>query len=346
MSRGLLPAAMADGALRSAHPIGEMSERSRVLNSEAMRLKTLAILAAIVVSQASFTAAQEEPREVGQIIGRAIAAGVVLATDEFAAAGRYEVDDDADSSFRVRQLGHRHRFERAGRWRPFVGATLGQVLVQQKIDLGNGSRSDSEFDVWGLAVNGGARVVLSDGWYGELRGVASYSFAESDLRYPDAETADLLGPLIDGVLFNWEAEAVTLEAGIDLGWERRSARGTTTRLHGGTTWLRTDPVSTDDPVQDVTVESHFERLQVGLEIPLGTTLFDLPLRFDPRVRHTFLSNDLARPLDSDSFTDVKIVLLALLPEGSRWRISGLGLAVTYTTADAFEGWSVGLSFGT
>jgi hypothetical protein len=290
-------------------------------------------------------AAQTDDPEAGRIIGRAIAAGTLLATDDLASGGRYTVDDDADTEFRIRQLGGDHRFERAGRFEPFIGVTIGQVLVDQKIDLGDAGRADSDFEIWGIAVRGGGRFRFASGWFAVVRAQVSYDFAESRLRYPDPETAEILGPLIDGVLFNWQAEAVTLEGGVGLGWEHRTAGGVRTLLQAATTHLRTDPVKTDHPVQDVTTDSRYERLLAAFQIPLGVSISDRPLRLDPRLRHTFLDDELADPLDSNSFTDLRLALLAEWPETSRWPISGLGLAVSYTTADAFEGWSVGVTLG-
>jgi hypothetical protein len=173
----------------------------------------------------------------------------------------------------------------------------------------------------------------------------AYSFAKSDLRYPDAETAAILGPLLDGVFFNWEAEAVSLEAGVGLGRERRSARGVTIALSAEVIALRTDPVEMDDPVQDTTVETHFERVAAGVGVPLGISAFGGDLRLKARVRHTRLGRDLAAPLDSKGFTDLRLALLSPWPGDRRLPFKAIGVAMTYTTASSFEGWSAGVILG-
>ena len=288
--------------------------------------------------------AQPADPDPGSIIGQAIAAGVALAADDFAAAGSYDVDDEANSTFRIRQLGRRHRFEAKGRWEPFLGARVGQVRLSQELDLGGSGRSPLDFDVWSLAIEGGALVQLGAGWFGKLRGETTYSFIENQLRYADSELAAILGPPLDGVLFNWEAEALTLEAGLGLGWETTSKHGVKTTLEAELTRLRTDPVSTEDPVQDLTVETGFERLAASFEFPLKAEIRERPLRLDARLRHTFLDRDLAEPLDSNIFTDLTLSLITLWPETSRLPIEGLGLGFTYATADSFEGWAIRLSF--
>lgn len=288
---------------------------------------------------------QLEDSEAGRIIGQAIAAGVVLATDDFASAGSYEVDDEADSTFQVHQLGGRRRFAAQGQWQPFIGGRIGQVLIDQHLDLGLGQGAPLDFDVWGLAVEGGARRHLAGGWFGEVRGAATYSFARNRLRYPDAATAALLGPILDGVLFNWDAEALSLEASALLGWERRSPRGVSTHLAAELTRLRTDPAKTDHPVQDVTVTTHFERLAAGVGLPLGISFFGGELSLEARARHTFVGDDLAQPLDSGGFTDLRLALLAPVARGRLAPLRAIGVAVTHTTADAFEGWSMGVTFG-
>jgi hypothetical protein len=208
--------------------------------------------------------AQSGPSEAGRVLGRSIAAGVVLATDDFAASGRYSVDDDAESSFRLQKLGARHEFERSGRWRPFLGFRLGRVEIEQRLDLGVGERAPFEFDVWGFAVEGGARYLFDGPWFIELRGEVGYSFAENRLEYPPG--AGDLAPVWDGVLFNWDAEAVALEGRFVIGWAEESASGVMTEVAAEVAGLRTDPVKTDDPIQDVTVDTHFERLSVA-QIP-------------------------------------------------------------------------------
>jgi hypothetical protein len=307
------------------------------------------VFACLWLAMTAPAVAQPASPEPGRIIGQAIAAGVTLAADDFAAAGIYDVDDEADSTFRVHHLGGRHRLEPKGRWEPFVGFRVGQVRLRQELDLGGSGRSPLDFDVRGVAIEGGALVRLGArlgaGWFGKLRGETTYSFIDNQLRYADSELAAILGPAFDGVLFNWEAEALTLEAGLGLGWERTSAHGVKTTLEAELIRLQTDPLSTEDPVQDLTVETGFERLAASFEVPLQAEIRQRPLRLDARLRHTFLDGDLAEPLDSDTFTDLTLSLITLWPESSRLPIGGLGLGFTYTTADAFDGWSVGLSFG-
>jgi hypothetical protein len=301
---------------------------------------TLAALVTFLGSTETLEA-QSGLSEAGRILGRAIAAGVVLATDDFAASGRYSVDDDAESSFSLQKFGIRHDFERPGRWRPFLGFRLGQVEFEQQLDVGANERAPLEFEVWGFMVEGGARYLIDGPWFIEFRGEVGYSFADNRLEYPPG--AGNLAPAWDGVLFNWDAEAVSLEGRVVIGWTEQSAGGITTELTAEVAGLRTDPVRTDDPIQDVTVDTHFERLSAGLRIPLGGQAFGAQLRLDPRLRHTFLAEEISDPLDSGSFTDLGVALLSLRPEGGRLPISAIGIAATYTTADSFDGWSIGVA---
>ena len=77
------------------------------------------------LAEATLAAAQLEDAEAGRTIGQAIAAGVALATDDFASSGSYDVDDEADSRFRVHQLGGRRRSSGLGsaRCRSINGST-------------------------------------------------------------------------------------------------------------------------------------------------------------------------------------------------------------------------------
>jgi hypothetical protein len=286
--------------------------------------------------------AQEIDIDPGNAIGQAIAAGTVLGFDGFAASGRFEVDDEADSRLRIVSLEFRHFFRSGERWQPYVKGGIGQVTVDQKVDLGVPIRGDSEFDVRGVVVGGGVRRVLGRGWFGEIGAAVDYSSVEQRLGYPDEATEAALGPLLDGVLFNWDAKALTTAGHLVAGWEHRPAGRAAVTIEGELVLLRTDPFDTDDPAQDVAVDATYERLATGVEVPLGRSAFGRPLRFDARIRRTFLDRQLADPLDTDNLDDVRVALIGLRPAGSRSRLPGLGLAVTYTTADSFDGWSVGV----
>ena len=71
----------------------------------------------------------------------------------------------------------------------------------------------------GLSAEGGVHVRLAEGWFSEFRAEAGYAFAKSRLRSPSSNAGEPLAPVLD-TLFNWDAEAVTLESGVALGWER------------------------------------------------------------------------------------------------------------------------------
>jgi hypothetical protein len=288
--------------------------------------------------------AQDTDVDAGRIIGRSIAVGVLLASDTFAATGCYQMYDDAKTTFCIRQLGGRYFFKGEGAWEPFIGAQIGQVLIDQRISLAESIRGDSDFDVWGIEIEGGMRMFFGRGWFGEIGSAVSYSSVKNRLRYPNPGIADSLGPLIDGVFFNWDAEVITLQGRLVLGWESRPVHGVGILLKSELIGLRMDPIKTDDPIQDVTVNAHYARVSSAFEIPLGIWAFSLPLRFDTTIRMTFVDRELADPLDSDVFADLRLALVALLPEESKLPISAVGLAVTYTIAKGFYGWSVGISF--
>lgn len=279
----------------------------------------------------------------GEIIGQAIAAGVVLATDDFASSGHYRVDDDAESTFRLRQLGGRHLFDRAGRAQPFIGGRIGQIRLEQQLDFGNAAPYPLDFDVTGLALEGGVHLDLRDGWFSELRGEVGYAFAKSRLRDAFSSSGGEPPPILTSPLFTWDAEAVTLESGAAVGWRRIAANGRTSTVAAELVALHTDPVETDDPLQDVSVTTRFGRLSADFRFPLGGSLFGSPLSLHPHLRHTVLGSELAAPLDTDSFTDLRIALLSLWPSGRDLPFSAVGVAASYTTSESFEGWSVGIA---
>jgi hypothetical protein len=242
----------------------------------------------------------------------------------------------------LRQLGGRHRFDRSGRWQSFIGGRIGQIRFEQSLNLGGTLPYPLHFNVTGLAIEGGMNVLLDGGWFSELRGEIGYAFAKSRLR-DSSSNAGGAPSIVNSPLFTWDAEALTLESGFALGWKRVTPRGPRATFAAELVALRTDPVETDDPIQDVTVTTSFGRISADLQVPLGPSLFGSPLRLDPRLRHTVLGDDLAAPLDADSFTDLRLALVSLWPSGRDLPLSAIGIAATYATSESFDGWSVGIT---
>ncbi len=309
-------------------------------------LVAILLLAMALAMPVSARAQQETTAEVGRVIGRAIAAGVVLSSNDFAAAGNYEVDDDAASTFRVSHVGYRRSFEKEGRRSsPFLDVSLGRVVVDQHLDLGGPVRDDSRFDTKGGRVFGGVRIPIHASWFVQAGAALEYSWVESDLTYRSPET-EALAPIYDGILFNWRAEALTTIGTAIFGYHREGGEDRLT-ADAGIQWLglRTDPVKVDDPVQDVTVSSDYERIYAVFDVPTGASAWKRPLRVVPSIAWTHLGSALADPLDSNDFTEVGCTLAALMRTGGRkFPLERIGFSASYTHADAFDGWSFGVIF--
>ena len=286
------------------------------------------------------------------VMGRLIAVGVVLSSADFIGGGSFDIDDaSGGGEFRVRHFPITYHFgESDARMRPWILGAAGQIVEREAVEIIQGMPDRGRFEADSLAVAGGAEFDLGSGTYVEPRLALIYSQVEVELRY-QSEESEAFRPILDGVFFNWEAKAVTLAAGVRLGYRKEFENRTAVDVAGEVEGLWTDPTETDSPVQDVSTSSDFTRLLARLRIPLGGTIRESQLYVVPRVAQTFFSRELSLPLDSDSMTQLNLRLVAEAPEAapdaSWWRRYGpraLGLSVTYTTADSFEGWSFGVTF--
>ena len=315
-------------------------------------------IACLLVAMATRVVGQEASPRQKETLGRIIAVGVALSSAEFIGGGSFDVDESglhepgsAGSSMRIRHVPWRHWFgERSKRFRPWVLGALGRVDIRQPIELLGDVPDASKFVADSLAAIGGVEIDLGDGgWYLDPTAGLIYSQIESELRYNSPES-EALKDLLDGVLFNWEADALTWTAGLRLGYRIDWANGIALDVAGEAVGLWTNPISTDSPVQDTSTASNYSRLRARLRIPLGVEALGGDLVLVPRVAHTFFSEEIEEPLESDSMTDLNLRLMVELgdaPAGAGWwrrhGTQAVGLSVSRTVADSFEGWSFGVT---
>ena len=315
-----------------------------------MRSRLVLLVASLLVAHTGLANGQGLDIEApNPTIGRLIGAGVVLSASDFIGGGTLDFEDGS-GSVRVRHLPWHHRFgEPDRRIRPWVLGEVGRIVDKESLQITE-VPDDGRFEVTSVAAGGGARIGIGSGFYAEPSAALIYSWVDTALRYNSPES-EALRPILDGVIFNWEAEALTLLGAARLGWERRWSNEVALDVAGQVVALRTDPVSTDSPFQDATTDSNYSRLQARLRIPLGATVRDADLYLIPRVVRTFFSEEIAEPLVSGDMTQLNLRLLAEIadpsPEAAWWqrlRPRAVGLSAGYTTAHSLSGWSFGVTF--
>jgi hypothetical protein len=308
------------------------------------------LLATIVVLLPAPSASQEDSRSEREALGRIIGVGVVLSSAEFIGGGRFDLEDDG-GTIRVQHLPWHHRFaDPTAKYKPWILGAIGRVVVRQPIELLGGVPDWSRFEADSVAFNGGLEIDLGRGFYVEPSAGLIYSWIEDTLTYNSPES-EALRPILDGVLFNWEAEALSFIITARLGYKRIFANQLGIDVATQFVSLSTDPVKTDSEVQDTSTSSDYTRLQARVRIPLGVAVAGNDLYAIPRVTHTFFSEEIEEPLDSDSMTELNLRLLAELEgapvDASRWRRlapRAVGVSAGYRTADGFSGWSFGITF--
>lgn len=335
----------ASAAKSSAFTINE--EASAMSESFCHKRLLVGLLCLVISASAVAQSGPDLEEELNQILAENIATGSLLASDGFAASGRFTFDEELDSTFRVTHFGFRRALNRRGRLTPYLGASAGELRAKEQVDLFGPVLDDFTFKVRRVGVEGGVELGLEAGWFVGLGLKVGYNWAENELTYRSAES-EAFAPLLDGFLVNLKVELLTLQGAASVGWRRPfdpNGRRLGMEFLGELATFRTDPTSVDHPRQDRTVSSEFLRLGGKWQFGLGRSIRGRPLRLDAELRQTFLSRELGQPLGSQDFSDVRIALLTLWPENFHWPISAVGVEVSYTRGDGFDGWAIGFTLG-
>lgn len=274
-------------------------------------------------------------------LGARLAMKVLLSSEDALSAGRFEFGDSrvVDTQIETQQIGVRWRLGEH-RSRPFVGVFAG-LWADEDSFTGPTLRFESEFESLTVGIEAGADLLLGDatrraGWFLEPRAALGYSWAEQD---DELEIFDF-APM--STRFTAEAEAWTAlaSAGVGRRWERPDRWRTEAML--SLWWLHTEPGSVDEPFADRSHTSEHLRLQLSAIFPLSARLAGHPLELATGLVHTELDDDVGQFFRSDRLTEASVALLARVGD-EHLPVGAVGLAVRYFDAEAFDGWTLGIT---
>ncbi len=312
------------------------------------RVARFAFLFALLVPFPTSLQAQltESERQTRRAIGEIISVGVVLSATDLVGGGRFDLSGESEGSFRLRHLGGRMRFRQERRLVPWVRGALGRVKLEQPLDFFGEPLDEGRLDGKSLLVAGGFRYSIDEHWYVEPEAGVVYSRVENELIYRNPLT-EAFAPIIDGRLFNWEAEALTAFASVRVGYEYDWSNGFAIDVAAQAETLSTNPFDTDDPIQEASTNANVARLQARARLPLSIDIREWGLYLSPRINYIAFNDVVSRPLGSDSMTALGLRLVAepkqLSSDRSWWFPKAFGVGITRTEAASFDGWSVGVT---
>jgi hypothetical protein len=275
-------------------------------------------------------------------------AGLVLSTHELELTGaRYRIDDEADTEVTVFTLpfhtsvaawaGHPARLHLEG--------ALGYAEAEQSVDdlfagtaPGLETSVDTRWRTYGGLLGVGLQWPVGGGV--TLTPVLDLSIArlenEADFGGPGAP---VLGPLADGIVFNWEAMTFAWGGGGRVDWQRALGERHRLELVARYDVRRTESFDEDDPAQAFASRQQFATLRGDVLGPLGIDAFGYPLGWQLTAAwRQFLEGDL---FDVESFAELGAALCLDTGDGLPLA-EGFALTATAIVGEDVSGWSFGM----
>ncbi|GGO79081.1 hypothetical protein GCM10011348_12490 [Marinobacterium nitratireducens] len=225
--------------------------------------------------------------------------------------------------------------------RPFVQAVLAYQDLYSRFDLGFGESIRSDWETYGLLIDGGFEVPLSDNLILLPTLSLGYARLENTADYSGLLSETVLRPAFKNIIFDWKTDAVVYGAALGMDY-RRQFGGFTTELLASVSRNRLETVN--ESSEFVEFSSGVTALDVEFNTAhaTGLELQGHPLDWVLLLGHTRFYGSNRDSLGFTHFSEAGLALqLSPRPGGHRNDIWRLGLKTI--VGDDVDGWSLVLS---
>lgn len=277
-------------------------------------------------------------------INNATNAMTLFSGQESVSAGHFRFDSEPGENQKldVTRIPLQNTFgEEGDKFRPYVGAMLGQAKFSQGIAALEGEVFDfSTITSWTAGLNVGADWTLLEGLKITPEFALLYSRIENNYDFNAESSMVFLTPFND-IFFNWDIDVLTYSPSVAVAYELPIGRATITpRVKY--TYLYNNSFDSSSPILDIDSSSHVLRSGIVANIPTGIEVFTSEVG----VRPFFTRSDLYKAVEEglfDHFNEVGSELTFNTKESLKL-VEELSLRGSYTWADNFEGWSFGVGY--
>lgn len=276
---------------------------------------------------------------------------VIFTSGNAVSSGAFKFDpsDDSDVDLNVFSLPLNHiGGEKGDTVRPVIEFVLGNAKTTRSVPVPEipgfefaGTADFSRTDTWSGSLGGGAEIDLGGGF--SLRPVMhfTYSHLRREFDYNN-EFSELVQELfdVDRDVLNTSVEVMTYAPSVRLGYEvplGESRLSTSARYN----YLWNNQVWGKSSILDVEGDSSFLQTKIEAEVPLGCSLYELPLGLHPFVNRTDIYGAAKNGFGFAEFHEVGLDLTFDTTKESGY-LTQATLGSSYTFADDFSGWRVGV----
>lgn len=289
---------------------------------------------------------QQAIRQVGpDRLGAGYAAMMNFATTPDISAATYYIDSASadDPTLNVYKIPLQHEFALEGRdWKPFVQATFGDLDYEAKFDLLPGESVQADWKSYGGSLGLGVKVPLGQGltFVPALDLGLMHLESSADYRGPVAEA--ILKPALQGVVFDWDADAYLVGATVGLDYNQSFDSWTVegrTRLTYN--YLNTYDSSSDLVEFDAGITTF--TLQIDAVKPIDAQIGGYPLALVGHFGNTTFIGNNRDALGFDYFFEAGLALETDISKND-WPVKKLRLGAMGIFGADVTGWSVIFSY--
>jgi hypothetical protein len=277
-------------------------------------------------------------------LSSAYAAIINFSTEPDISASHLWVDRGSPDELymRVSKLPLRHEFKlKTHKWKPVVQATVSRLKMEQTLHFDSSNWVDSEWTTYGATLGGGVRIPLSKDWSLLPAIDGGYAHLKNDADY-FGSLSDALKPILNGKLFEWNADAWLLNGHLALFYNHTFGKLVIDAHMGGTVG-HIASYDTTHAVQEFSETISTLSIKMDCAYPLGIAIADDPLFIVGRLGNSTILTDLENDIGISSVYETGLMLQAdIARHGLPIKKIGIGAMILW--GEDLIGWSLRTSY--
>ncbi len=271
-------------------------------------------------------------------IGAGYAQMLNFFVDPSISASRLEADDGTE--YDVFKVPLQVEFPlNEGRWQLLVRGTLSHATAENEFSLIDGETIDGTWEADSGQLGVGLLIPAGDrlSWF--VAGQVGISRLENEADYNDGLAEEIVAPVADGILFNWDTNAhvSSLTGGLDYqqSLDGRYDLDITARY----TYSHIASYSESRDLPSFSEDTGTFSAKADLEHPMAATLWDLPLFGVAHVGGTAFTGPSRKALGFSHFYEIGYSVGMDVAERSRY-FSAFSIGYQYITGSDVDGYSL------
>ncbi len=247
-----------------------------------------------------------------------------------------------ETQMNVTKFPLRHEFELENHtWKPMVQATLARLKIDLTLNMDPDQKYEPEWESYSATIGGGVRIPLSKNWSILPAIDAGYAHLKNEASYHGPE-AIKLKPIMDGKLFDWNADAWLINGHLALFYKRQFGKLAIDSHISGTVG-HIESYDTTHELQEFSETISTASIKIDGTYPLGISFANDPLFVVGHIGNSTILTDLHTDLGISSIYETGLSLQADITRHG-FAIKKLGLGAMVLWGEDVIGWGLRTSY--